>query len=290
MVALLRRYLSLRIVSEGTIEQYTLAARNWDTIVKLPPRRLSEVTFARFARRALAKGIGQNTVHTRMGTIASLWRFAADHGWARPVPRVRKVSRIRRTPFAWRHDQLPKLFAACSDWRPAINSRRATRGWSSEHMVALGLVLYFTSERISAMMAVTRDHLDVDGMLLHVPGEMRKGKREDKVYPLPREVVELLTKLPPSKRLFPWNGKLQTLRLHWKRILRVAGLPANRNTVFHCMRRTHATHMAIAAGVEAASRSTGHSSTAVTLWSYIDESQLPSMPASALLAMPLRLN
>ena len=61
---------------------------------------------------------------------------------------------------------------------------------------------------------------------------------------------------------FPWSEKQMWARL--RDILHRAGLPLTRGDLYHKFRRTTASHIAAAAGIDAAARQLGHSGTTVT--------------------------
>jgi integrase len=79
----------------------------------------------------------------------------------------------------------------------------------------------------------------------------------------------MLAELPRTGPLIlPWDRSEASYFHHWDRLLKYAGLPADRYHKTHALRKSHASHLA-AAGVDA-SRALGHSSPLVTYEHYLD--------------------
>jgi integrase len=64
--------------------------------------------------------------------------------------------------------------------------------------------------------------------------------------------------------LFPWNLRKEAIHEHFRSILKRAGVYCKGEDTFHKLRRTCATHLTAAVGIEAASRQLGHSSVQMT--------------------------
>jgi integrase len=283
MVATLELYLAERILSPSTVEQYRIAARQWDLVcpanASLCPSEASPARAAFVINRLLAQGIKPATLRPRLGCCRSLVAFGAERGWWPMPAKWPKIRVPSREPVALSTDEFSRLLTACSNWKVPVTGRRIARHWTAANMVALALVIWETGERINALLQISAKNLDARGGTLFVPAEARKGKRADKRHALSPATIQRLQSLSPSPdgRLFSWPGKVQSLRLHWHAILESAGLRSDRQSLFHCLRRTHATHLTAVAGIEAASHSLGHSSVAVTKRSYVAASLLPTI-------------
>ena len=76
--------------------------------------------------------------------------------------------------------------------------------------------------------------------------EMRKGKLRDRGYPLHAETAKILGELQAAtgrqSLIFCAPFSEHTLRERYKGILRDAGLPHDRKRLFHCLRKTSASH------------------------------------------------
>jgi integrase len=101
-------------------------------------------------------------------------------------------------------------------------------------------------------------------------------------FTLKPETVEILSRIshPIQELIFEWDRGPQNLFYHYKKILKAAGLPHDRAHMFHCMRKSVATHYEVAGGN--ATALLGHSSRAITL-RYIDPTIAQVKPASVLL-------
>jgi len=112
--------------------------------------------------------------------------------------------------------------------------------------------------------------LDLDAGVLLVPAEIRKGQSSDESYKLRPETVAILRRMKPAghAKIFPISsmGKFYD---HYKLLLETAGLPTDRKSKTHRMRKSVASHMA-ARGHDACA-ALGHSSPEVTKC-YLDPS------------------
>jgi len=110
-------------------------------------------------------------------------------------------------------------------------------------------VAWNTAERISAILALTWDFLASDGWLT-IPAEVRKCKREDKLFRLGEDTLAALEaiKEPARTEIFPWPYSRTYLWRCYKTILRRAGLPTDARSKFHRLRRSAATYYELAGG------------------------------------------
>ncbi len=111
---------------------------------------------------------------------------------------------------------------------------------------------YMTGWRISDMLGLRRDDLDLEAGTAITRAEDNKGKRDERVN-LHAVVVEHLRKLPGfSPTVFPWNHNVRTLYTEFARIQEAAGihLPCHKEHEhtrfchtygFHDLRRAFAT-------------------------------------------------
>lgn len=117
------------------------------------------------------------------------------------------------------------------------------------------------------MLALTWDGVDLDGLTVFLPAEVRKGGQVDRVYPIAEETAQLLRKLPREYRPFFWPYDIGTLYNRLNRMLLKGELPADRRSKFHRIRRSTASHYEAAGGN--AMKLLGHSSPKVTQ-TYLD--------------------
>ena len=83
--------------------------------------------------------------------------------------------------------------------------------------------------------------------------EVRKGRRRDRLYKLSHETVDALMQLPKTShddKIFVWPFSYTYLWHRYNQVLEMAGLPTDRKSKFHRMRKSVASH-AEAAGSDA---------------------------------------
>ena len=187
----------------------------------------------------LDRGLSPHTANKERAQLMSIARYAFRKRWLDVEPEVRMVTAPNIAPTAWTMDELTRLFSAIDQLRETIAGCEARLWWK-----ALLLTCYYTGERIFALMSVKAEHLDLSTATLLSPAQFRKGNRSDKIFCLPSIVIESLKSLgtPASGGLlFPWTLSRCMIYKRLKEIHRAAGLPNDRRSMFHRMRRTAAT-------------------------------------------------
>jgi integrase len=210
---------------------------------------------------------GQSAV-TANGThkcLCCLWRFARDKGLLSTGPTVSPLPTPRRTPRAWRREELARLVEAARNSTGAICGLPAGIWWS-----AVLAISWDTGVRAGELLSLRWDWLDFETGWLHVPAEARKGKHHDEVYGLAEDTLSLLKRMPRTTPLiFGWTTMHRSRYWQlWKELLKRAGLPATRYTATQCLRRTFATWLEVGGG--SATDALGHSSRDITRRAYID--------------------
>jgi integrase len=135
-------------------------------------------------------------------------------------------------------------------------------------------------------MGLRWEHVDLEGGWLCVPCELRKGKGEDKVFRLAGDTMLALARIRrnSSDFVFPWPYTKSSLWPRYAQLLKAAGLPHDKRSKFHRMRRTVASYFEAAGGD--ATVLLGHSARAVTTKHYIDERIVKPKQAAELLFRP----
>ncbi len=125
-----------------------------------------------------------------------------------------------------------------------VGNQRANSWWT-----ALLLVCFDSGERISAVMALTWDRVDLRTRWVRFRAEERKGGVEDSPVRLSRDAAAALRKLPHnSAEVFPWPRSKTYLWHQYGRLLKEAGLPSDAKSKFHRIRRTVASYAEAAGG------------------------------------------
>lgn len=223
---------------------------------------LTDDNIADLVASVIRKGRSAYTANDYRSKLVALWTFAAKRRWAATFPDVDRVATEARNPVAWTREELARVVAAT---RHAGGSIGGVPG--AVWFRALILVLWDTGERIGAILRAERSQLC--GATLIVLAAHRKGKTRDMVYTLHPDTVAAIEAMGTTAGLlFPRECHKETIANRWRACLRAEGLPFDRQHMFHCMRRSVASH-AKAAGGDATAL-LDHSSSAITQASYID--------------------
>ena len=226
------------------------------------------------------------SVNQKRRTLMILWRFAYRYGCIdRRCPEDWEIPKLpdpQREPEAWTIDELGRIIAACVVARTVKKNGKL---WDSRHWQALFLAIYDTGCRIDELLKTARNDLAHTGHL-KVRGEHRKGSTRDIIRKLHADTMNVVRTFPPHPLLFPWPIAKRTLWLDVNPILDAAGLPVNRRTKFHCVRRTSATHVCAALGLAKASEHMDHGDLNTTKKFYIDKAQQPDVFAADSIQRP----
>jgi integrase len=218
----------------------------------------------------MAAGFSAATANRHRATLCAIWRFARRKRWIATEPLdVDKIRIKKRVPDAWSIDQLGRILEACAAQQGRVCGIPASRWW-----VAFVLNLYDTGLRVGAALAARTEHLDPASGFLFVPAEAQKQK-SDQVFHLHPQTLAAIAETRPADRdlLFPCSYNRHGLLDAYREILRQAGLPCDRRSLFHKLRRTSATFVADALGEEAAMKHLDHSCMAVTK-AYLDPTKI----------------
>lgn len=258
-----QQYLPLRLRSRSrnTIRLYRHTFRTFDKFLARPAvlADLNDATVSRLLTWCREQGLSPRSANKLRDQLLAIWRFACRKGTLSVWPDVEPEPEPVRIPQAWTPQQLDALFAEirkCEGW---IGKLKASLWWHALH-----LVLFDTAERIGAVRQLTWDNVDLATGWVRFPAETRKGGRHDRAYRIDQETIEALKliQLPWRADVFTWPYDAAYLYVRYRRLLVRAGLPADRMSKFHRMRRTTASMFEAAGGN--ASELLGHSSRAVT--------------------------
>ncbi len=250
---------------ELSIRQFSLTLLRHAEVADLTEERMAQ----HIVRRQL-KGTAAATIAGEQRKLYALWRFACKQNYLSVWPTSHPVRVPNRIPRAWTVDELRKLFA-CTKFAVDVGQVDGQLWWS-----ALFSCLWNTGERITAMLSLRWDGVDLDGLTLYLPAEVRKGGQVDRMYPIAEETAQLLRRLPREYRPFFWPYDLGTLYNRLNRMLLKGELPADRRSKFHRIRKSTASHYEAAGGN--AMKLLGHSSPKVTA-TYLDPRIVPTESA-----------
>lgn len=249
MEALLARYLET-LALERNLSPYTL--RNYDGDLRgllafleerqIDPRALSRQTFREYLSRLVADGISLGSIQRKVSAARGFYRWLQAQGLmeANPLANVKGPRKPRRLPSFLTHDEVTALISCPQGSRPqAIRDR------------AILELLYATGMRVSEIVALDLDDVDLDAQSVRVVG---KGNKERMVVmgepareALERYLREARPKLAAGpERAFFLNrdgGRLSVRRvqLMLRKYAAAAGL--GKRAYPHLLRHTFATHL-----------------------------------------------
>jgi hypothetical protein len=246
----------------------------------------------RFRRRSPGSPMplrSPRTVKQRMLTARTLWRVAYKRGLcSQAPPALEDLPTIRlatEDPVAWSIEEFRLILETSLEARPV-------RWWTSSHWFTILSCYFVTVERYSALASCEKSHLDSSNCLRVLGRSTKTGTPG--THSLPQWLADMIRRLPPIpddaaawKRslLWPMPFNLATMRRHYRRdILLPAGLPADRDHLFHCLRRTGITELVNEVGLEAASRHARHSTPHITTALYVSDAKLRAPSGSVTLA------
>lgn len=214
------------------------------------PADLSDLTSANIElvmQATVDAGGAIPTANKHRDQLLAIGRYAHRLGLAHEWPDVRAYQEPERTPTAWLASEISQLIDACKRQRGKIGNVPADLYWET-----LVRVCFDSGERIGALLGVRWEDVEKEWMLCRA--ENRKGGKRDRKYMLGPETVACLVKLRPftfaDEVVFKWPYCYTYLWPRYKKVLRSAGLPANRTCAFHRIRRSTAS-IAHAAGMNA---------------------------------------
>lgn len=224
------------------------------------------------------------TANKSVRTLVALWSEAIDQEWNdQRKMRIRPLKEDLDNLHCWDQDDLQKILASCRHEPGELFLPCLTDAF----WFALVKVIYYTGSRISAIMELTPADIDWSRHKITLRAATKKD-RKCQVITVPDHVIAAIKAIydPARAYVFPWpygreKRDWRSLRTRYKRILKRAGLPAEKRDLFHKIRRTTATDVTIATGDLAAARKLlGHSSESVTR-RYIDRRRIDETQDSA---------
>lgn len=274
--------LNPKIRSEKTRKHYRFALNNLASAVGRAPslHDLSDDNVMLVMTDLIRRGRSVRTANERRDRLCALWAWLCKRGLLTRWPTIPRMVEPTRIPRGWSREQLPTLFAAFESERVLICGIPAPKWWRALHLVA-----WDAAERIGAIIAVEWKHLESPWLI--IPAELRKGGRADKAYKLEGETIAALEeiRLPLRSLIFPWPYNYSYLWIRYKIIRERAGLPIDRYSSFHRMRKSSASHFTAAGGD--AMELLGHESRRTTK-KYLDPTIVNPPQASDLLFRPDR--
>jgi integrase len=254
--------LRLRGKSQRTAHQYRIYVDHLAKFLEREPllSDFDDEVIGAFFHWLVETGRSPASANKARNHILALWRLAARKRFVEQFPDVPRLHEPARIPKAWTQADLSKLFATIEGLPGEIGVVPAGAWW-----LALHHLLWWTAERIGAVLQLRWSDIDLDSGWLIIPAEFRKFQTCDKATELPPEAINAMRAIvqPQRELILPWPQSKSWLWGRYKKILKRAGLPTDRKSSFHRMRRSAASHFEAAGGN--ATELLGHSSRRVTM-------------------------
>lgn len=232
-------YAPLRGIDGRTVELYGYTLRSFGVHLGHEPTLadLEELAVAKF----LAARLRERSVATAAkdrAQLRALWEFAARRGLVTTWPQMRTIRVPERVPEAWLTDEFRRLLAAAGEECGDVGDVPAAAFWRS--LLLLG---YEVGERIGGLLSLEWRDVTPTGVVFRA--ETRKGKRRDIYRPISPECYQALDAIRTDRRLvYDWDRCYSLLWYRLGRICKRAGLPADRRSKFHRIRKTTASYAA----------------------------------------------
>jgi integrase len=160
------------------------------------------------------------TVNRDLRHVKAALAVAVEWGYLPALPKFRMEKVPKELPLYVTGEHFALIYRACDKAKlPADQPYPAADWWR-----ALLVMGYMTGWRISDMLGLWRDDLDLDRGEAVTRAKDNKGKRDERVRLHP-VVVDHLKKLAGfDPRVFPWNYNPRTLHARFLRLQEAAGI------------------------------------------------------------------
>jgi integrase len=245
---LVDHYAPLRGIEDRTVTIYGFTISKWAEFLNgraptVEGDLCDELAIAKFlAHRLRTRSVG--TAAKDRCQIHALAEFAFKTGLISKCPQMRPIRVPERVPQAWLTDELKRLLAACDGEEGQIAGVPARAWWR-----AAILTCYEVGERIGGILGIEWKDVSANGILIRA--EERKGKRRDIYRTISPDCYAAIDAIRGDRRLvFDWDRCYTSIWGRLGKICERAGLPNDRYSKFHRVRKTTASYAA-AAGLNA---------------------------------------
>jgi integrase len=203
--------------------------------------KISSFDVDRYKKKRLEQGASNATINRELAVLSHMFSMGIDWGWI--AHRPAKITRFRE-------DKGRIVYLTVEQCGRVLE---AAKHDVSPHVYLYSLVALSTAMRMSEILSIRRENVDVARRRIYVP-QAKAGAREQ---PMTAELAEYLEKhiaaLPKGTEwLFPSvaskSGHLATIRKAHRRVIKAAGLDPD-VVVRHTFRHTAVTHL-VQAGVD----------------------------------------
>lgn len=282
---LLDRYAAkhLRGGSSNTVRLYRHSINSFAKFLERTPTTedLTNENVENHMWSVVSNGRSPATANKNRSQLLCLWNWAFKMGFVSFPPDVPPLKEPETVPLGWLPHELDALLRAADSDSSTISGIPG-RFWFG----ALVRLCLDTGERVGALRQLPRSAMQ-DHYILVAAG-YRKGKTRDRLYPINEDTFVSINRLLRShkdSRMFPFGYCDTYLYNLYAKILDRAGLPNDRRSKFHRIRRTVASAVARAGGDTTAALD--HASPKTTK-KYLDTRIVGGVQVSEILASYLR--
>ncbi len=164
------------------------------------------------------------TVNKELRHIRAVLRIAHEWKYLPEMPRVRMLKEPGRLPTFITPEHFADLYRACDTARMPENLPNVS---PAEWWRALLVTGYMTGWRVSEILAMKREDVDLDTATAIMWFVDNKGKRDERVKLHPVVIEHLRTLAAFDTHFFTWNHNRRTLDVEFDRIQVAAGIKLN---------------------------------------------------------------
>jgi integrase len=203
--------------------------------------RITTFDLDRYKKHRVEQGASHATVNREMAVLSHVFSMAVEWGWITHRP-----ARIKR----FKEDNGRIIYLTTEQCARVLEA--ATHD-ISPHIYLYSLIALSTSMRMSEILSVRRQNVDVDRRRIFIPQAKAGAREQPMTAELAAELARHMSGLPVGTEwLFPSiasrTGHLATIRKAHRRVVKVAGLDPE-VVVRHTFRHTAITHL-VQAGVD----------------------------------------
>jgi integrase len=218
--------------------------------------RITTFDLERYKRHRVEQGASQATVNREMAVLSHLFSMAVEWGWVTHRP-----AKIKR----FKEDNGRIIYLTTEQCARVLE---AAKHDISPHIYLFSLIALSTSMRMSEILSIRRENVDIDRRRIFIPHAKAGAREQPMTGELAAELTRHMAGLPKGTEwLFPSiasrTGHLATIRKAHRRVVKAAGLDPD-VVVRHTFRHTAVTHL-VQAGVDlpTVQRISGHKTLAM---------------------------
>lgn len=218
------------------------------------------------------RGGSMSTTNNSRRNLVSLWNYARKRGLVTAKPDdCESIREHRKLPKAWTVEEVGRIIRAA---RQQTSPKVGMTYPAYVFFPALILVGYDTGLRVNSLLSIRRADWRSERREITAEAEFAKTAVAQ-TFIVSQQTAEAIqamlaeTHLEMSNDVLPeflfhWPIRKDAIHEHFRSILTRAGLYEKGEDTWHRLRKSCATHLTAAIGIEAASRQLGHSSVEMT--------------------------